>query len=220
MYPSFDALLLRVIEDQKINLVWDIGANEGQFVQMLREAGFKGKIISCEPLSQAFADLEKAAAQDPLWTTLKVAVGDVRGTAKLQIAGNSVSSSLRPMKDRHVEAAPKSRIVGSEDCEVWPLQDLWELHCSSEDRALLKIDTQGYESQVLTGAEKIFPKLFGILLEMSFVELYEGQTTFIAQYEYLLRHGYYPVAIQPVFLNRKTLELLQSDFLFKRRQEA
>jgi FkbM family methyltransferase len=42
-----------MLSHHKVNTIFDIGANEGQFGVLLREIGFEGKIVSFEPLSDA-----------------------------------------------------------------------------------------------------------------------------------------------------------------------
>ncbi|MFZ0497148.1 MAG: hypothetical protein WBE80_05265 [Methylocella sp.] len=56
-----------LMRDRKITLVLDIGANKGQYGKSLRDTiGYKGRIVSFEPLREAFAILQQTAASDPL----------------------------------------------------------------------------------------------------------------------------------------------------------
>ena len=89
----------------------DVGANTGQFAQDLRASGYRGHIVSFEPLSDAHAALLVTASWDPLWDVAdRCAVGAGDRWAEINIAGNSYSSSLLPMLDLHREAAPNRRI--------------------------------------------------------------------------------------------------------------
>jgi len=117
LHPSltrFDARRRRYLEAAGIDLVVDVGANEGQFSRRLRPAQYAGRIMSFEPLPAAFRQLEDAAADDPEWDVINAAVGSSEGTTTLHVAGNSWSSSTLPMGDRHVAAAPESAIIGAE----------------------------------------------------------------------------------------------------------
>src|SRR5947209_16841119 len=100
------ATLLRL---HKIDLVLDIGANEGSFIKDLRtDCGYQGRAVSFEPLSNPHHRLLKAASGDPLWTIApRCAIGDEDGETTINVAGNSVSSSLLPMLSTHLDAAPK-----------------------------------------------------------------------------------------------------------------
>ncbi len=49
-----------------VNLVFDVGANEGQFAQRLRESGYSGRIVSFEPIAGVWEKLKRASENDPL----------------------------------------------------------------------------------------------------------------------------------------------------------
>ena len=55
-------LRARLLASERIDLLLDVGANEGQYALRMRRAGFQGRIVSFEPLSDAFAALERRAA--------------------------------------------------------------------------------------------------------------------------------------------------------------
>ncbi|MCA1694626.1 MAG: FkbM family methyltransferase, partial [Actinobacteria bacterium] len=77
-----------------INVVFDVGANQGQYGQTLRALGFQGAIISFEPLGRAFRHLEAATEGDASWIAVNAALGEESGSRSLMVAGNSQSSSL------------------------------------------------------------------------------------------------------------------------------
>lgn len=135
-----------------IDTVLDVGANIGQYGSALRASGFDGRVVSCEPLSQAFAQLSRRAKSDPRWTALQTAVGDCSGVLEINVSANSYSSSILPMADAHLEAAPGSHFIGTEKVPVTTVADLVLDQRVTPARALLKVDTQGYEGPVLDGA--------------------------------------------------------------------
>lgn len=109
------------------DLVLDVGANTGQYAARLRELGYGGKILSFEPLPDAHAQLLARAAADPLWEVHpRCALGAAAGTGALNVAGNSVSSSLLPMLDLHAAAAPRSIYIGQVETPVTTLDALLE----------------------------------------------------------------------------------------------
>jgi FkbM family methyltransferase len=131
-------------------------------------------VVSVEPLSGAFAELSRRAAGDPRWEVVNAAVGDGE-TATINVAANSFSSSLLPMTSTHISAAPGSEPVGTEDVAMVGVPALAERFSVDPARTLLKIDTQGFEGQVLDSAGALVDELAAVQLELSFVELYAGQ---------------------------------------------
>ncbi|MDA8893893.1 hypothetical protein N9I93_00205 [Amylibacter sp.] len=82
------------------------------FGSSIRAFGFEGSIISFEPLPDAHILLQKAAASDALWTVAeRMAIGDSEGDVTINVSKNSVSSSILPILNSHVEAANESAYV-------------------------------------------------------------------------------------------------------------
>ena len=193
----------------------DVGANAGQFAAELRAHGCHNKIISFEPLSLAHEALSKAAANDAHWVVHpRTALGAEEGEATINIAGNSASSSLLPMNRAHSEAAPYSAYVGAERVAVTKL-DIAVANIDFE-RAFLKIDTQGFELDVLRGATLTLGRTVGLLIEMSLVELYEGQPLWFELIEWLKVRGFALHALNQGFVHPETLRTLQVDGVFVR----
>ena len=200
----------------RVDTVVDVGANIGQYSSSLRASGFRGRIVSCEPLSDAFAALAKRAASDPGWTAVHTAVGDKPGTLEINVAANSFSSSVLPMADAHREAAPGSEFVGSQTVPVTTVEDLVREQDIEPARTFLKIDTQGYESRVLDGAGDLVGRFPAVQLELSFVPLYEGQDLFGDLTARMERAGYGLFCIETGFGDPRTGRMLQADGLFVR----
>lgn len=171
-----DLQLSKVLDSFRIDLILDVGANVGQFASKMREVGYRGAIVSFEPLSAAHAMLSRSAAEDPRWQVHpRVAIGDVDGTTEIHIAQNSVSSSLLPMTDTHRDAAINSAYVGAESVPVRRLDSVAREYMSNASATFLKIDAQGFEWRILNGASETLPHVRGVLCELSLVPLYEGQ---------------------------------------------
>lgn len=215
---SYATRLVHSLRSRGIETVLDIGANVGQYGSLTRSAGFDGTIISCEPLSGAFAQLERRARRDPAWTTLNVAVGSAPGTATINVSENSFSSSIRDMTSAHLDTAPASRFIATEEVQVTTVADLVQDHALDPSRTLLKIDTQGFEDQVLRGAGDLIGRVAAIQLELSFVELYEGQSLFDDLVAAMAADGYRIHQLDPGISDRDG-RLLQVDGLFVRRAD-
>ncbi len=210
--------LVRLAHTYGLSIFLDVGANAGYFGIDLRHAGYRGRIISFEPLSAAYGALQQQASRDRNWTVApRGALGHTPGREAINIAGNSYSSSLLPMTARHNETAPESRYVNIENIDVRRLDDvLAELDIAPEVPLALKIDTQGFEAQVLDGALRTLPRVKLLFLEMSLVPLYEGAPDFDALYARLRADGYRCVALSHEFSDPVTGEMLQLNGTFVR----
>jgi FkbM family methyltransferase len=204
---------MRLITDAGVSTVLDVGANEGQYAQALRASGYGGRIVSFEPLRDAFERLRSAAAHDLRWDTRNVAVGDRAARLSMNISANSYSSSLLPITRRCVDAAPDAAYVGSEEIEVVTLDSQ---NLPTDDPILLKADVQGYEPQVLRGASRLLSHVALLELELSLVPLYAGQELAHEVCVLVRAAGFVPVAVGNPFLHPATREILSLDALFRK----
>lgn len=206
-----------VLVQHRIDLLFDVGANEGQFAALARQHGFTGRIVSFEPLPEAHACLLRNARGDAKWTVHdRVALGAAAGEARINVSANSVSSSILPMLDAHAAAAPQSRYVGSAATPVLPLDAVYDRYRGPGQRAFLKIDTQGFESAVLEGAERSLESLVGVQVELSLAPLYEGQDLYRHFLDFFDSRGFVLWDVCPVFRDGRTGRLLQVDAVFMR----
>jgi FkbM family methyltransferase len=211
---------MRLLSTHGITVVLDVGANVGQYAMELRALGYRGRIVSFEPLRDAFSELQRMARRDALWDVVNVGLGDTEETMTINRAANSYSSSFLKMLSAHLKSAPDSAYVGVQDAEMRTLDSVAPAYVRAEDRVFLKIDTQGYEYRVLKGASQLLPQLVGIQLEMSLVPLYEGELTFASVMGYVVDRGFTLMSLEPGFSNPLTGQLLQVDGLFFRSTTA
>lgn len=216
-YPSTDLkrrmALLRHFE---INKILDVGANVGDYAIELRKLGFQEKIVSFEPLAATYQELKKNAKYDNNWDTVNIALGNTDEESFINIAGNCNSSSLLDMLPDHVNSAPQSSYIGKEKIIVRKLDSVMKDYHSKGDNILLKIDTQGFEKQVLDGAEQSLSVIKGIQLEMSLLPLYSGSILYLEMIELLKNKGYKLYSLENGFSNPETGQLLQVDGIFFR----
>jgi FkbM family methyltransferase len=220
-YPSAYATrrsLAGLIGQEQINLVLDVGANLGQFARELRSAGYRGRIVSFEPISSLNTQLRSVANDDPNWTIAEpTAIGAESGMIEINIAGNTESSSILAMLPSHSEAAPQSKYVRTESVPIHRLDEVCNL--SPSDRVMLKIDVQGYERQVLAGAEEVLKLCRAVISELSLVPLYRGQALAREIWDFLEMQGFEPWSMEPCFRNPESGRTLQLDGAFVRRKE-
>lgn len=211
------AQLVASLRKFDIDLVLDVGANKGQFASEIRQFGYTGRIVSFEPLSQAHGQLLQASAGDSMWEAYpRCALGDHNGGVEINIAGNSGSSSILPMLESHRSAAPESGYKGKEVVSVTTLDAIAGQYLKDACAPFLKIDTQGFEWQVLDGARDTLPQIKGILVELSLVPLYEGQHLWREVIDRLETEGFTLWAFKPVFSDKVAGRTLQVDGIFYR----
>ncbi len=215
---SESARLMRMLSAHRVNLVLDVGANTGQFGCFLRDAGYRGRIVSFEPLGTAWEELSKISRKDPRWEVApRAAIGSEEGEIEINVAGNEESSSILKMLDSHVNTAPESFYTGKERVSLRRLDSIAPPYFQSNSVVFLKVDVQGYEDRVLQGAAGLLDRLVGIEVELSLVRLYEGQRLFDELLGEIRGKGFDLWSVRPVFTDRENGRLLQVDATFFRR---
>ena len=189
--------------------VFDVGANVGQSVTAFRELLPCSILHSFEPGPTAFRQLEANTLGLENVQLVNAGVGSVTGTQLLIENDHSdMSSLLRP-----AEAAWGS-IVGETEVAITTLDDY--CRAAGVDRIdLLKIDTQGYELEVLRGAASLMDaeRIRLVYMEVTFSDMYEGLPSFDVLYRLLLDHGFGLVALYN-FVMQPSLVAAWCDALF------
>lgn len=216
---SESAQFMKMLSMHKVNLVFDVGANAGQFGRKnLRDAGYSDRIVSFEPTIAAWYKLLAESKNDLHWTVApRTAIGNFDGEIEIHISDNSQSSSILDMLDTHSNAVPESRYIGSERVPLCRLDSVATGYLSQDSVIFLKIDTQGYEDRVLYGAKDLMTKAVGLQLELSLVPLYTDQCLFDELIARLKSVGFELWSVSPAFVDPKNGRLLQIDATFFRR---
>jgi len=211
-------ILRSLFNASHVDFVLDVGANSGQYGGLVRRCGYRGPIVSFEPLAAAHERLSARAAADRKWTVAeRAAIGAAPKRTIINVAGNSSSSSLLRMNVRHSEAEPHSAFVGTEEVNIITLDDCIDRYVAANKRGLLKIDTQGYEMEVLRGAQRCLrEKIDLVQIELCLAELYDGQPAMLDVCNLLKGHGFTLRDIIPGFKDPLTGRLLQFDGIFRR----
>jgi FkbM family methyltransferase len=216
---AYNMAIKRVIVENAVNCVVDVGANIGEFAQHVRKLGYRGRIVSIEPASKPYAELAARAATDTNWKALQLAAGRSEGTAELKILGDSVLNTLiDPDPTQIRDFGKRGQIVGHETVPVRPLDALWDELFSGvqHPRALLKIDTQGYDQEVLAGASRVLESTLALQTELSITRLYLQSPTFTQSLEPLLAHGWGIVGLYPTARYEDNHTAIELDCLMTR----
>jgi FkbM family methyltransferase len=205
------------LQQHGISLVFDVGASHGQYAADIRSQGYCGRIVSFEPLPAAHTALTVNAADDPDWIVHeRVALGSAHGSVQVNVAGNSFSSSILPMLDMHADAAPDSVYIGAIQAPLVTLDSVTDIYVKPGDRVFLKIDTQGFEHEVLAGAETLLTQLAGVQVELSNVALYDGQMLTRHFIDYFDDRGFSLWNMIPCFVDQASGRVWQFDAIFFR----
>ena len=204
-----------LLDAHGVDLVFDVGAAKGSYGTQLRSFGYRGRIVSFEPMATPYGLLRDAAAGDPLWQTRQCALGAEAGRATINVASNSDSSSLLPMLNAHTAAAPDVTYVRQEEITVERLDDVAAELLADARRPFLKVDTQGFEREVLAGATQTLTSCVGLQLELSFVPLYDGGMLIDEAVSWAYGAGFRLVGVEQGY-TAPTGEILQIDGVFLR----
>lgn len=224
-YPTlteFELALKRVLQRYRINVVLDVGANQGQYAEHLRSLAYAGRIVSFEPVSATFLHLERVARDDPNWIVHRTALGSVQGSASMRISADSVFNSFL---DASASAAPKFRehlsVVSEQEVQVQRLDAVFDDCIAGVNRpsVLLKTDTQGFDLEVIRGAGIRIHEIQVLQVEIAVRPIYDGMPPFAAMVEMLGEMGFGLVALAPVSRD-ETGQVVEYDGLFQRSSDA
>jgi FkbM family methyltransferase len=160
----------------KIGTVIDVGANKGQFRDFLRRrVGFAGLIHSFEPDRTLAERLEVRARSDSNWIIHDTALGSQEIDLHLNIMAQSVFNSfLEPDESRTHHFTRGNTVVGTQKVRVKKLDDVFESLAGHEAPLYLKIDTQGFDAEVLDGARQVLSRIRALQLELAVQPIYKG----------------------------------------------
>jgi FkbM family methyltransferase len=203
-----------LIRHYNIDLVLDVGASVGKYAEILREIGYKEDIISFEPIKKSHQILEKKTQQDSKWLSYNYALGKKNAEQSIYISSNYDSSSLLKISEIHARVQEKSKIIGEEKVIVKKMDDIFPEISKEKKNIYLKLDTQGFEMNILAGAENSLEQIKVLQIELSIFPLYEGSENYQTIISYLEKKGFMLFGIEPGFYDKKSGRLLQFDGLF------
>jgi FkbM family methyltransferase len=177
---SFTAELLSTLG---VNCVVDVGANEGQFGRGLRRTGYAGLILSFEPNVEALQVLEASKKNDENWKVFPYALGPEDGTQLFHFMIDSVFSSfLRPENKEAPQFTGSNDISRTETIKVRKLCSVLQEQrhtLPTELRIFLKMDTQGFDLEVIKGLGQFVSEIVALQSEISMVPIYKGMPHYL-----------------------------------------
>jgi FkbM family methyltransferase len=196
-----------------------VGANVGQYAKQLRGLGYQQRILSFEPTSSAYLELQREVSNDALWQLApRMAIGAERGEVEINVSSDSDMSSILELEAETLTALPGSVVSGKERVPLETLDAVFTEFAGEANAPFLKVDTQGFEWPVLLGAEKVLSKFKGVQLELSLFPLYKGEKTFEEIGLWLRSKGFDPHLVIPGYFSRKLNRQMQIDIVFFKNQ--
>lgn len=216
---SEDLRVVTLLNKYKIDTVLDIGGNTGQFAESLLDFNYQGNIVSFEPVLANYNALQTRSKQYSNWSIAeRCAIGDINGTIDINVSESTDFSSIKAIKDSYVKGNESSKTITTEQVNIYTLDSLAGKYFNKNNRILLKIDTQGYEEEVLKGAKELLKYVVGVKLEVPLSvsnSLYENVKMDIYDYfDFFKSHGFECVSIEPISVERNTGKMYEVDVVF------
>jgi FkbM family methyltransferase len=211
--------ILGVLRTYDINCVLDVGANRGQFGQMLRRGGYRGHIASFEPVPDALKDLRRRAEPDENWSVHAIALGREEGTTTMQtIPGQATLSSMLAPSEYGRARFPRMAEVVPQEVPVRRLDGLLDAITESipQPRIYLKLDTQGFDLKVFQGLGERTRDIAALQSELALLKIYEGMPRMPQALEEYERAGFEVSGLFPVSREYSTTRILEYDCIFVR----
>lgn len=210
-HPSLNDFLAH----RNVQVLYDVGANIGQFGMKVRQRGYAGKIVSFEPVSSVFDELKQVAERDGNWDVARCAIGAKNGETTIHISRNTQFSSVKPLAQRASTIDPDSSFAGSETVEVKTLDELVKPNGGAY---FIKIDTQGFEREVLDGGKTAVAGAVGLLMELPIINTYDDTWTFHEAVGHMRGLGFIPCQIDPVGHHQADpMAVIDFDCLFRQK---
>jgi FkbM family methyltransferase len=185
--PTFEQARNSIIQSAGISLVIDGGANRGQWAWEVVSKFPNLKVLSVEPITEAFSELKSSASKHKNWSIMNVALSKSAGRAVMHVSNNGEQSSSLLKPDVHLMHYPT---VGFTRTQETDLVTLDSIQIPQEARVYLKLDLQGNELAALEGGTLLLERVNAIELEVSTVRMYAKQPTFLEIANFLDHHGF------------------------------
>ncbi len=207
--------LYRLLRNANVDLVFDVGANRGQFAEDLYKSGYTGRCLSFEPIPNVYHVLRDKAAHDESWDVYNCALGKNSGTRKLHVTKQDASSSFYTVNERYGDMY-SNVLTESEaiDVSVKTIDEIFQENNVENNRTFLKIDVQGAEMDVLEGSERSIKSFYGIQIEVSLSSIYDDSPLIEDIIKWVRAKGFKPVFIKPGFKNPENWIYYDADVLF------
>lgn len=199
-YP-FAQHLQKIFQTLDIDCVLDVGANIGQYYDFLRtHVGYQGKVVSFEPIPEHVEILRKRAALDKNWTIQGCALGKLAGVGQFNVMANTQFSSFLDPTHEHVSSFKgKNEVSRSIPVDVKTLNEMIPIlqHELGFKRIYLKLDTQGFDLEVIGGCHDQLANISALQTEVSVKPIYNDMPNYMDTIQEMQSLGFSISGIYP-----------------------
>jgi FkbM family methyltransferase len=219
-HPTLASHLAELFRRQGISTVIDVGANVGQYGLLLREIGFRGQIFSFEPVAANYEVLRQLAGRDGNWIVSQQALAAEAGEMTINVTASSDLTSFH-VPNEHAAAHFKDSIAVTrkETVPVSTLNAFFEQYAErlDKEKLFLKLDTQGFDLEVVKGGQYALPRVSGLQVELSFLPLYQGAPHYLDALRIYESHGFHVTGLYPICRDKESLAMMEMDCVMVRR---
>lgn len=198
------------------NIVY-IGAHDGSMAISFNEAFPGCTFYLFEPVPETFSILKNNTKQYPNMNCFNYAIGATFGQVRMFKDDFSAASSILPYESVCMQEFPFLGKQTEISVKIRCLDDIVQTN-NIPGVDLMIIDTQGFEDEVLKGAEKILTRCKAIVCEMSLRHLYKDSSSFSSIYQTMCQHGFELDSIADTIKGRSGM-ILQIDGVFLKREK-
>lgn len=213
-----DYPLVRHLQDifsaYKIDCVLDVGANYGQYRDLLRKrVGYKGLILSFEPVPHIARHLIEFSKSDPEWKVFDFALGSKVGRTKINVTkAPSRNSILAPRKDIVKDFWSSDAVIEVADIDIQTVDETLSRNGIDSSRCgvYLKMDTQGFDLEVVKGASESLKHIRALQMEASIRPIYHEMPDYRESIAFMNQAGFQIAGMYPVS-NDDSLRMVEFD---------
>lgn len=211
------ALRLRsLFVQQQFDMVVDVGAHEGGFASRVRGLGYRGGILSLEPNPAAYRVVAARAGLDANWDVRQIAAGDVNAKLPFHITRDAQFASVNRPGANGGEFGDMMDVVEVVDVSVCTIDELDAAENFVTTRTLLKVDTQGFDHAVLSGASRTLRRVAAVMFEVPIIAIYDGTPHYAATFALLESHGLKLYSLTPISRQSDSGCIIEADALWVR----
>jgi FkbM family methyltransferase len=215
-----DTYLPILFEHLGVNCVLDVGGHRGEYATLLQTHNYKGYIISFEPVEENFSQLQQRKDGDSRWHIYQYAIGSHNETREINVSRETDLSSFLLASDYGTKILrPYMPVERVEVVRVRRLDDVFDEVTAHIDqpRVFLKIDTQGWDLEVLHGAQDCLDKVVGLQSELSLQAIYEGMPSWTEALSEFQQANFVVSALFPVWRDSE-FQLTEIDCVMVRKR--
>ena len=219
-HPTIGSHLSLLFESMGIDLVLDVGANNGGFGRMIRGIGYKGDIVSFEPVRRSFEAISKLGEKDDRWIVFNYALGSEEAELDINVPSSDDFSSFLEVSEYAKGLWKKEfSVVKKEKVKVNKLDNVFDhitRHFPGAENIFLKMDTQGYDLEVLKGADEVLKHIKALQSEVSILPIYDNMPDYLESMTLFREKGFELTGLYPVSRYIENLLLVEMDCVMRR----